>query len=94
MALKIMAERYYVECHFMLSVIYADRRYAECRGAFLLVANVLAHCARAGIPLCAVDHLIKKGYFVIKEKYSFSIKSSCSELVSTGRSTVLIRPLQ
>ncbi len=37
--------------------------------------------------------IIKIGCFVEKEKYSFSLKSSWSNLVSTRRSTVLILPL-
>jgi hypothetical protein len=41
-----------------------------------------------------VDLLIKKGCFVKKEKYSFSLKSSQSKLVSSRRSTVLILLLQ
>ncbi len=41
-----------------------------------------------------VDLLIKRGDFVKRDKYSFSMKSSLSKLVSTRRSTVLILPLQ
>ncbi len=44
--------------------------------------------------LSTVDLLIKIGCFVNKEKYSFSMKRSWSELVSTRRSIVLILLLQ
>jgi hypothetical protein len=40
------------------------------------------------------DLLIKIGCFIKKGKYSFSVKNSRSEPVSTRRSTVLILPLQ
>jgi len=44
--------------------------------------------------LSTIDLLIKVGYFVNKEKYSFSVTGIWSELVCTRRSTVLILSLQ
>jgi hypothetical protein len=40
--------------------------------------------------LSTIDHPVKIGCFVKREKYSFSMKSSKSGLVGARRSTVLI----
>ncbi len=44
--------------------------------------------------LSTLDLLIKLGCFISKVNNVFNLKSSCTKLVSTRRSTVLILPLQ